>query len=56
MMSYDKLGVIIGIITLIVTISIFIFQQYYSNLQEKKLEKLITETSLNKQILSNLQR
>ena len=45
MISYDKLGVIIGIITLIVTISIFILQQYYSNIQEQKLEKIIIETS-----------
>ncbi len=53
-MNYDKIGVIIGVITLIITITIFFFQQYYSNMQEKKLEKLIVETALNKQILTSL--
>ena len=56
MISYDKLGIFIGVLTLIVTISIFFFQQHYSNEQEKKLEKLIIETSQNKEILSELQK
>jgi len=54
MVSYDKAGVIIGVITLLITISIFIFQQYNSSIQEKKLEKLIVETAINKQILTSL--
>ena len=54
MIKYDKLAVIIGMITLIVTITIFFFQQYYSNIQQKKLEKLIVEATLNKQILTSL--
>jgi len=54
MTNYDKIAVIIGVITLLVTITIFIFQQYYSNVQEKKLEKLIVDTAMNKQILTSL--
>ena len=54
MTNYDKIGVIIGVITLLITITIFIFQQYYSNVQEKKLEKLIVDTAMNKQILTSL--
>jgi hypothetical protein len=54
MTNYDKIGVIIGVITLLITISIFIFQQYNSSIQEKKLEKLIVETAMNKQILTSL--
>ena len=46
MTNYDKITVIIGVITLLVTITIFIFQQYYSNVQEKKLEKLIVDTAM----------
>ena len=46
MTNYNKITLIIGVITLLVTITIFIFQQYYSNVQEKKLEKLIVDTAM----------
>ena len=56
MISYDKLGLFVGVLTLIVTISIFFFQQHYSNEQQKKLEKLIVDISMNKQILTSFEK